>query len=135
MVVFFNALSGTIAYARLKRIDYRIGFIFSLATIPGAVLGALATTAVSRERFDLWFGFLLLAIAIGLVISPAKESATRIAQTSYRSSSVGSLDIPISVIGAQAGAMLSQNSRRVDYSQPRFSPRLGGYSSAQPIVV
>jgi uncharacterized protein len=100
MVVFFNALSGTIAYARSKRIDYKIGLIFSLATMPGAVLGALATTAVSRERFNLLFGFLLLAIAAVLVISPGKESATRIAQSSYRSSNFRSLDIATLVIGA-----------------------------------
>ena len=43
--VFFNALSGTLAYAKSKRIDYKSGFIFSLADMPGAVLGALATTA------------------------------------------------------------------------------------------
>jgi uncharacterized protein len=62
--VFFNALSGAVAYAHSKRIDYKIELIFSLATMPGAVLGALATTAVSREWFDLLLGFLLLAIAI-----------------------------------------------------------------------
>ena len=43
---------------------------------------------------------LLLAIAIVLVISPGKESATRIAQSSYRSSSLGSLDMSTLVIGA-----------------------------------
>ena len=59
-MVFFNALSGTIAYARSRRIDYKIGVIFSLATMPGAVSGALATTAVSREWFDLLFGFCCL---------------------------------------------------------------------------
>ena len=100
MVVFFNALSGTIAYVRSKRIDYKIGIIFSLATMPGAVLGALATTAVSRERFNLLFGFLLLAIAVVLVISPGKDSATRIAQIDYRSSSLRSLDTWTLIIGA-----------------------------------
>ncbi|TMA11893.1 MAG: sulfite exporter TauE/SafE family protein, partial [Deltaproteobacteria bacterium] len=42
-VVFFNALSGSMAYGRLKRIDYRSGIVFSVATIPGAILGALTT--------------------------------------------------------------------------------------------
>ena len=100
MVVFFNALSGTVAYARSKRIDYKVGVIFSLATMPGAVLGALATTAISRERFNLLFGLLLLAIAAVLVISPGKESATRIAQSSRRLPSPRSLDIATLVIGA-----------------------------------
>jgi uncharacterized protein len=99
MVVFLNALSGTIAYARSNRIDYKIGMIFSLATMPGAVLGALATTAVSRERFNLLFGFLLLAIAAVLVIGPGKESATRIAQSSNRSS-LRSLNLTTLITGA-----------------------------------
>ena len=39
-VVFFNALSGTWAYSRMKRVDYKSGIIFAIATIPGAILGA-----------------------------------------------------------------------------------------------
>ena len=42
-VVFFNALSGSVAYAKMKRIDYRSGLLVSLATIPGAILGPLTT--------------------------------------------------------------------------------------------
>jgi uncharacterized protein len=42
-VVFFNAFSGSIAYGRLRRIDYRTGLIFPAAALPGAVLGALST--------------------------------------------------------------------------------------------
>src|SRR5437870_12670473 len=39
-VVFFNAASGTLAYARMRRIDYKAGTIFAIAALPGAVLGA-----------------------------------------------------------------------------------------------
>ena len=35
-VVFFNALSGTLAYARMRRIDYSTGLPYALATVPGA---------------------------------------------------------------------------------------------------
>src|SRR6266487_818347 len=42
-VVFLNATSGSIAYARMGLIDYRTGAIFAAAGAPGAVLGALAT--------------------------------------------------------------------------------------------
>ena len=38
-VVFFNAFSGSAAYARMQRIDYRSGVLFALATIPGAAVG------------------------------------------------------------------------------------------------
>ena len=40
-VVFFNTLSGSGAYVRMKRIDYKSALLFSAATIPGAILGAL----------------------------------------------------------------------------------------------
>ena len=71
-VVFFNAVSGSEAYAQMKRIDYRAGLLFSVATIPGAVLGALNTAYVPRRLFDLIFGVLLLAAAIFLVGRPRK---------------------------------------------------------------
>jgi uncharacterized membrane protein YfcA len=71
-VVFFNALSGSEAYAKMKRIDYRSGLLFSAATIPGAVLGALNTAYVPRRLFDLLFGVLLVAAAVFLGGRPRK---------------------------------------------------------------
>jgi uncharacterized membrane protein YfcA len=68
-VVFFNALSGSIAYARMKRVDYRSGIIFSLATIPGAILGALSTAYIPRRAFDLFFGLTMVVAACYLWVS------------------------------------------------------------------
>jgi uncharacterized membrane protein YfcA len=76
-VVFFNALSGSFAYARLKRIEYRSGLIFSAATIPGAILGALTTAYVPRRFFDSIFGLLLLAVSVFLMINPEAGSRNR----------------------------------------------------------
>jgi uncharacterized membrane protein YfcA len=76
-VVFFNALSGSEAYALLKRIDYRTGLMFSVATIPGAVLGALNTSYVPRRMFDLLFAVLLLAAAAFLGWRPRKDKISR----------------------------------------------------------
>jgi uncharacterized membrane protein YfcA len=76
-VVFFNALSGSEAYALLKRIDYRSGLMFSLATIPGAVLGALNTAYVPRRLFDLIFAVLLLAAAAFLSWKPRQTGKGR----------------------------------------------------------
>lgn len=90
-VVFFNALSGSLAYARSKRIDYKSGIIFSLATMPGAVLGALTTTAMSRAWFDLLFGLLLVLVAIFLTICPGKKGAARVAQADVQARTVKDL--------------------------------------------
>ncbi len=79
-VVFSNALSGSLAYARMKRVDYKSGILFSIATIPGAILGALSTAYVPRGVFDLLFGVLMIVAAIYLWTSGGEESAVR----SYR---------------------------------------------------
>jgi uncharacterized membrane protein YfcA len=75
-VVFFNALSGSFAYARMKRIDYKSGIIFSIATIPGAILGALTTAYVPRRAFDLIFGVLMTIAAVFLWLSAKEEHPT-----------------------------------------------------------
>ena len=74
-VVFFNALSGTEAYARMRRIDYRSGLMLALATIPGAIIGALHTAYVPRRAFNIIFGVLLLAAAAFLLFRPKLEAA------------------------------------------------------------
>jgi len=74
-VVFFNALSGTRAYARMKRVDYKSGLLFSLAALPGAVLGALSTAYIPRRLFDGIFGLLMAGAAIYL-FSPRKLERT-----------------------------------------------------------
>jgi uncharacterized protein len=67
-VVFCNAASGTAAYARLRRIDYRSGLVFGASTLPGSVLGALAVAHVSRHIFDLTMIAVLAFGAIWLVL-------------------------------------------------------------------
>jgi uncharacterized membrane protein YfcA len=66
-VVFFNASSGSVAYARQRRTDYRSGLIFGAATLPGAVFGAIAVTHVSRRFFDAVMVAVLLCIAAWLL--------------------------------------------------------------------
>ncbi|WP_353852736.1 sulfite exporter TauE/SafE family protein [Dehalobacter restrictus] len=73
-VVFFNALSGTLAYRKMKRIDYKSGLIFSAAALPGSILGAFTTSYIPRNIFDGIFGVLLLAASVFLLLRPKKES-------------------------------------------------------------
>ena len=58
-VVFFNALSGTEAYAMMGRVDYKSGLLFSTASLPGAVTGALTTAFIPRWLFDTVLGILM----------------------------------------------------------------------------
>jgi uncharacterized protein len=79
-VVFFNALSGTVAYGWQKRIDFRSGLIFSVATVPGSVLGAWLVHFTPRDVFDFIFGIILVALAVFLILKPtrAKDSNAEI---------------------------------------------------------
>lgn len=79
-VVFFNALSGSWMYARMRRIDYRLGCVFSVAAMPGAVLGALSTAYVPRRLFDAIFGIFMLAVAILLTLRPRERIADHLTQ-------------------------------------------------------
>ncbi|OGO32470.1 MAG: hypothetical protein A2Z29_06610 [Chloroflexi bacterium RBG_16_56_11] len=72
-VAFFNALSGSIAYGRLKRIDYRSGVSFSMVAVPGAIIGAFIINYLSRGAFQYAFGSLLLLIAAYLTLRPDKR--------------------------------------------------------------
>lgn len=69
-VVFLNASSGSIAYWRMKRIDYKTAVIFSLASLPGAVLGAYLTETIAKRLFDVVLGITLVLIALFLLIKP-----------------------------------------------------------------
>jgi len=74
-VAFFNALSGSIAYGRLRRIDYRSGLLFSMATVPGAVIGASITASLSRGIFQTIFAVVLLLVAGYLMVRPERRSS------------------------------------------------------------
>ena len=72
-VVFVNAMSGSMAYARMKRIDFKSGLLFSMATIPGAVFGVLITGIVPRRLFDGFFGVLMVAVSLFLLLQSSRN--------------------------------------------------------------
>jgi uncharacterized membrane protein YfcA len=69
-VVFLNAASGSVAYAKLKRIDYKSAIIFAVAALPGSIIGALVTSYIPRHLFNIILGALLIIVAIYLLIRP-----------------------------------------------------------------
>jgi uncharacterized membrane protein YfcA len=76
-VVFFNALSGTLAYTRMKRVDFKSGIIFAIATIPGAIGGAITTAYMPRRAFDIIFGVLMVIAALFLWLSAKEDHGPR----------------------------------------------------------
>jgi uncharacterized membrane protein YfcA len=62
-VVLLTGVSASIAYGHQGRIDYLTALLLGSATIPGAILGALAVQGVPRPAFDIVFGALLLAVS------------------------------------------------------------------------
>jgi uncharacterized membrane protein YfcA len=73
-VVFFNALSGTVAYIRQKKVYYDAAIRFSLATLPGAVLGSYLSHYFNSQIFYISFGLLLMIIAVLLYFRSRSES-------------------------------------------------------------
>jgi uncharacterized membrane protein YfcA len=65
-VVALNALSGSIAYHRLKRIDIKTSLAYGLVASPWVVLGTFVTTRVGRGAFDVLLGLGLMALCISL---------------------------------------------------------------------
>lgn len=73
-VVACNAISGSIAYMKTQRVDYKAGIIFAICTIPGSILGVLTTQVIPRSIFDIIFGVLLLILATFLFFNGGKKS-------------------------------------------------------------
>lgn len=72
VIVAANAISGSIAYARSGRIDYKAGLLFAAFTIPGSILGVYSTHFIPRHIFNIIFGILLVVLSIYLFFRNGK---------------------------------------------------------------
>jgi uncharacterized membrane protein YfcA len=75
-IVAANAISGSYAYSRSGRIDYKAGIVFALFTIPGSILGVYTTAYIPKLAFHIIFGILMIALAVFLFF-PSKPGARR----------------------------------------------------------
>lgn len=67
MAVTFTALSATLAYAKQKRIDYKLGLLLDSLDVPGVIVGAYLTTLLTSKELASLFGVVLLATSIYLI--------------------------------------------------------------------
>jgi uncharacterized membrane protein YfcA len=70
-VVWANATSGSIAYARQNRIDYVTGALFAASSVPGVVAGALLVHLVPQRLFSILFAALLGGVVVLLLRRPS----------------------------------------------------------------
>lgn len=88
--IIFTALSGSIYYAKEKRIDYKTGLLMEVTTIPGAIIGA-ATTELLPETVlrTIFFSFLFFS-GFKLI---TKKNSKKISNFTFKNSSLKFLNI------------------------------------------
>lgn len=72
VMIVFTAISSTFAYARQRRIDYKLGLILAVGSIPGAAAGAYATSFVSPKDLASLFGVFLIILAVRMLVAPGE---------------------------------------------------------------
>lgn len=81
-----NAISGSVAYIRMGRVNFRAGWLFAAAGVPGTIIGAIVTSHLSRGIFDVLMGGSLIILSCYLIFKSFKagtppDSETNAAQT------------------------------------------------------
>jgi hypothetical protein len=89
-VIIFVSLSGTLAYIRERRIDFRVGFLFVLFAVPGSLAGGfvsnwLRSLHLRIDILQILFGGTMLVVAVMRVISILRRSGKNGTETAQSS--------------------------------------------------
>lgn len=96
-IVLFNAISGTYAYIKQKKVYYDAAIKFSIATLPGAFIGSYLAQYFTSNSFRVTFGILLLLIGIIMFFrSSSKGGQTDFDKATFKYNSA--LGISISAV-------------------------------------
>lgn len=68
ILVVFTSLSATLTYAKKKRVDFKSGWTFFIASGPGAIVGAYLTRYMTVDPFLVAFGILILLVSFMLTV-------------------------------------------------------------------
>ncbi len=68
VMMIFTGLSSTLSHMKAKTVDYRSGFIFFIGSVPGTIVGAYINKKLNVEAFELYFGILMIILAIVLLV-------------------------------------------------------------------
>jgi uncharacterized membrane protein YfcA len=69
LMIVFTSTSSTLAYSRQKRVDYKLGVILAMGTIPGALAGAYVTSLLESELLEGLLGIFLLGLAVRMLLA------------------------------------------------------------------
>lgn len=88
--IVFTSIAATLNYSRQQRIYYKTGLVLALATVPGAVLGALLSSIVPARLLGVLFGFfLVIGVALPMAFNPRslirRHSSARAHQDAVKS--------------------------------------------------
>lgn len=67
-VLIFTSLSSTLAYRKVKRVDWKSGVMYFITSGPASMLGAQLTQYFNNNSFEVIFGFFMLAMALLMVM-------------------------------------------------------------------
>ncbi|WP_223641896.1 sulfite exporter TauE/SafE family protein [Planococcus sp. 4-30] len=68
IMMIFTGLSSTLAYMKVRTVDYKSGLIFFAGSAPGTVIGAFVNKNLDLPSFNLYFGVLLVLLSLLLLM-------------------------------------------------------------------
>jgi uncharacterized membrane protein YfcA len=77
VLVTANSASGALAYLMQKRVDVKLGLMFAVGGVPGAIIGALLTKHIAPRDFDWAFGIFLVLVAGDMIVNAKKRVQAR----------------------------------------------------------
>ncbi len=110
MLVAVNAVSGGIAYRRMRVVDRRSAYLFAAAAIPGSVVGVFGLKKALEGVpgiFDTLFGMLLLILAVRILIQQFERQQRASIAAARRQRLVSGHRLSRRVITTEAGVTYS----------------------------
>ena len=89
--IFSNAAASTILYARRGLVAFKTGIFMAAVAIPGTVLGAVLSSWVDRDEFQVLFGVLLITVAVYTAVRQNISSRAKIGTISATIAALASL--------------------------------------------
>jgi uncharacterized protein len=71
-VLLMNSLSSVAKMSKQKRVDFKSGFLFSVAMIPGSIAGAAFSHLLSGKTYYMVFGAFLICVSLLVLAKPEK---------------------------------------------------------------